>query len=189
MGAIEKIQALGKRYVDEGNQLLIADQEQNFKKLFRESVRSFYGAYSPAEYHRRYSLYKMGKFEVASESILIHVGGEYSPIGHRVDNDYIYTNSFVKGFHGGAISGQNHPSPGVPYWRTPKPHYPYWGRPAASSDSPEEKFGELWDAYLQGPYEKYFQRMVAFLKKKYEEELTALIVELVLEKIRQKGGK
>lgn len=81
--------------------------------------------------------------------------------GHRVDkvdNTYIYENSFVRGWHGGAIDarkGPPHPDPGTPWWKAPVGEYTYWLSPAAQGPSPEEIIDDEFDNTIEPIEEAY----------------------------------
>ena len=42
------------------------------------------------------------------------------------NDEYIFDNSFLEGWHGGADKGPNHPFPGYPMYREPYPYYTNW---------------------------------------------------------------
>ena len=81
----------------------------------------------------------------------------------KQDPSYIYINSFVEGFHGGAIDGEGHPNPGIPYWRKPEPDYPYWGMPAIRSSSPYDSIKNKFSDYeirIRNNITKSFQKKI-----------------------------
>jgi hypothetical protein len=83
------------------------------------SIEQFYDDYTPKMYNRQEGLLKAyrinsdGTYEFDENLITGR---------HRInDKEYLYNLAFREGYHGGAKDGPGHPSPGIPYWRTP-PH-------------------------------------------------------------------
>lgn len=102
-------------------------------KLFEDVIQDFYSDYTPDYYDRGLSLYNILNTKVSQDSLEIwfnpeamtHFRSEYG------GEDGLYDQVFRHGWHGGAGSGDDHPSLGHPYWRTPVPYYTHWGREAA----------------------------------------------------------
>ncbi|MCR4717534.1 MAG: hypothetical protein K5656_10160 [Lachnospiraceae bacterium] len=128
------------------------DIGKQFNKIARLEVWKWYKSYSPKEYHRKRTLYHAFKISGGNGKISVRFSHEFMYPIHRVDKidpTYIFENSFLGGFHGGAIDGPDHPNPGVPYWRTPAPDYPEWSCPAAWNMSPYSRIEEKFDEYIQ----------------------------------------
>ena len=171
------IDALVNSMAQDGNLWLGQLQLPHAKRFLRNAVRKFYGMYSPLYYRRRYSLHKMARFVVSGEPFLIELGGEFSGMGHRVSEEYIYENSFKRGYHGGAISGPGHPSPGVPLWRVPYPEYTFWGGVARCTAPPYNLFVQWWNNFVvrQGPHIKTV--VLKRLKQKYMAQILEYLYE------------
>ena len=113
-----------------------------YYELCNKVVKEWYEKYVPFAYtKRKHSLYQIPFFEGDSERNYFIVGYDSGKMTrwHRVSNEYIFVNSFVHGWHGGAdMLGPNpiegyeepHPNPrqgemdidnfsGTPYWRFP----------------------------------------------------------------------
>lgn len=143
-----KIDASGlKRAADKveklANSIEVAEKKTNeempkklqpyFEYASRQGITEWYEAYNPIYYGRTMSLLHV--FEVQPETGLVNINLDSGRLGgHRVNGDYIYEHIFKDGFHGGAIGGPNHPSPGTPYWRTGI-GFSHWGNPAVQTES------------------------------------------------------
>lgn len=109
-----------------------------FNKIKNDVVKEWYEDYggnlkiAPMGYHRTLGLLKISKIDVNKDTgdIIVRFDENNMTLWHRVSNEYIYQNSFVKGWHGGADKlgsspkpgyEEPHPNPGIPYWRTPQP--------------------------------------------------------------------
>ena len=131
----------------------------------RLQVWEWYKSYSPYQYRRKKTLYYGFKVEGGNGKIKVHFGPEDMYKIHFVDKldpNYIFDNSFMEGFHGGARDGEDHPEPGTPYWRTPAPNYPFWGRPAIQTESPFQRIDKAFDEYTSELRDK----LTADFKKK-----------------------
>lgn len=107
---------------------------KEINKINRKTISYFYHAYSPRLYGRRYSLNRA--WHITSQKGKIRIDFMSDGLsGHRVSNDYIYDWVFKQGYHGGAIDGKNHPSPGEPYYKV-HPDYVLWAYPAVRTQSP-----------------------------------------------------
>lgn len=119
-----------------------ADMISDLDYICRTIVDDFYSDYmpkgsDPIYYVRKYSLYDAYKITINDEAWDVDEGPEYmNKEIHGEFTEYIYDIAFVRGYHGGATSGDGHPASGIPYWRTPFPTFDSWGRPAAISKSP-----------------------------------------------------
>lgn len=88
-------------------------------EIFNDVVRDFYKGYNPDFYPRRESMKNILLTEVFDGCIKI----SFDPSKMSFRNGYngengLYDQTFRKGWHGGAGSGDRHPDPGTPYWRT-----------------------------------------------------------------------
>lgn len=143
----------------------IMEFKESFENIKDSVIREWYGSYEQKQYKRKESLYAIPRFEFDEKTNMgrITYSPSYMTEIHRVSNEYIFENSFVYGFHGGADDFKGdpkpfyeapHPDPGTPYWRKPMKgpwppkdgdpltdNYPYkyrywYDTPAPQSDSP-----------------------------------------------------
>lgn len=115
--------------------------EERLNEVGRQVVARWYADYEPTTYRRTRSLYQAFRVEREGFNVNVEFDSELIEASHRVSNDYIFENSFIEGYHGGADSGPKHPDLGTPYWRTPPPRYPRWYKktPAYHSFSPYDE--------------------------------------------------
>ena len=99
----------------------------------RFAVEDWYMAFNPNSYERTESLLNVYDVQPQIGEVNVHLSSDELG-GHRASNDYIYEYMFILGYHGGAIFGPEHPSPGTPYWRTGF-NFSEWGRPAPKTTS------------------------------------------------------
>lgn len=131
-----KIEEMNKRYPKK--------YKEELEMIGDDVITQWYSTYDPIFYNRSGDLY---------DAFRVNLDG----VNYRVDfdsslmdgNEYIFENSFMKGYHGGAISGDGHPNPGIPYWRTPHPWYYEWGRPAFRSFSPYNRMINLMNKKIR----------------------------------------
>lgn len=94
----------------------------------REIDELFYSRYKPDIYNRSFDLHNTFEFYIDSDLTFDYdFGPQYMQNYHRASNEWIYENSFQKGWHGGSIKDNDD---SVRYWRKPHPYYKYWGREA-----------------------------------------------------------
>lgn len=107
--------------------------DEKIHSMFDEVVQGFYSDYTPGFYDRNESLYEILQTELSEDSLSIQFDpSKMTPFRNGYDGeDGLYDQVFRRGWHGGAASGEGHPSPGTPYWRTPVPYYNRWGHEAA----------------------------------------------------------
>ena len=99
----------------------------------RFAVEDWYMSFNPDYYERTESLLNVYDIQPQIGTINVHLRSDELG-GHRASNDYIYEYMFILGYHGGAISGPEHPAPGTPYWRTGL-EFSKWGDPAPKTTS------------------------------------------------------
>lgn len=102
----------------------IREATENLNYISSSAIDKFYEDYIPNIYERTYDLYNTYKVTVTEDDWNIDFDPSFMKEWHRVDDQdptYIFENSFIRGWHGGAISGEGHPNPGTPYWREPEP--------------------------------------------------------------------
>jgi len=105
----------------------------NLELMAERAVDAFYESYDPNMYVRQEGLYKGYKITVNNDEWSIDTGSQYMETDYDAGKEYVFTNSFEKGWHGGAIDGPDHPEPGTPWWRA----YGEWYKRAARGPSPE----------------------------------------------------
>ena len=140
----------------------------DLEEMFEYDInKGFYDStiFKPRKYRRKKSLLKAYDIKKTKNGVVWDFGSKYMQEGlHRADNEYIFQNSFVKGFHGGADKIKNvekskykqpHPDNKTPYWRKPYPDgknipYQFWyDEPAPQeSDPPIKKIERDIDNYL-----------------------------------------
>ena len=159
--AMEEVQARAHKAIEKVMPDVYRDWlsliEQHVKEIFEASVDLFYYSYSPEYYQRSFSLYNLLKTELGDDYLDIWFEPEamtHFRSGYGGE-DGLYDQVFRKGWHGGADHGDyyssyspgeedsgykiiinKHPSPGIPYYRTPLQYYRYWGKPAAIAATP-----------------------------------------------------
>lgn len=90
----------------------------------------FYGDYAPIFYNRNYDLRNTFEFYMSHElDFDFKLGAEFMKSSHKASNEWIYENSFVLGWHGGAPKDGSE----ARYWRKPHPYYYRWGRVAENT--------------------------------------------------------
>ena len=120
------------------------------KRICDLAVDEFYRGYHPFTYRRTNDLKNAYFIDIVNDKFIFVLGSQYMKHTHRVDRgkypnqDYIFETIFMKGWHGGATSGEGHPEGDDAYWRTPSPKYAqktgtkpyiYWySRPAVKSN-------------------------------------------------------
>lgn len=123
--------------VEHGNDMIDEMIEDTFdiayyelEEKFEHCVDMFYKAYSPNKYVRTESLYYGYKIKRGKLSLSWEWDAKYLPNGwHRVDNDYLFDLTFMRGYHGGADKGEGHPQPGIPWYMLDG----HWMKPAVRS--------------------------------------------------------
>lgn len=154
MGYVDEIKAALSQAADDADEqampVLVSNIKSKIGDLFNSAVSNFYDDYDPkpGKYSRKYRLYRV--LDMSKESM---VEGQYGELvgmfrpevllyrdGSGGDEDALYDTVFIQGYHGGAPDGDDHPSPGTPYWRAGR-NYCRWGRPAVPADiSPRDDF-------------------------------------------------
>lgn len=115
------------------------------------------------------SLYSAYRVEIEN---IIDVSVDYdasymSEFSHHQDNEIIYNNVFVMGYHGGSWGkGLENDTP---WWRTPTPYYTHWYKPASQSFSPYQEINRMVDKKIS----------------KYDKEWNDLLYKKVLNPIKR----
>lgn len=145
--------------------------EADIKDNALSVISAWYAQYDPHKYRRSMSLKKA--FKITRDGIDVSI--DYDPsylndYNHHQDNDIIFNNAFVSGYHGGSMgTDKNGMSVSTPHWRKPFLSYRRWGNEAPKSFSPQERI------------EKKSNKLI----KEYEEEWIKLLYDDILAPIRK----
>ncbi len=165
--------ALMDSIASEINVLSAIEHERHAKECIEAGVNEFYGSYAPNLYGRTGGLKTFAKPEiVGSEDFVFQFGPEYGSGSYDAGLEYIFIKVFMLGWHGGADSGPNHPSSGVPYWRTPYPYYRHWGKQATKApSSPYQNIIKYWNNYCLNEWPNIKQQLIDTVIRKYWDQL------------------
>lgn len=140
-----------------------AYQTKAISELFHEAVQEFYDAYTPGYYQRQYGLNNVLDIHTDDKGMAVYdtVEDLLDPSGMHGDRSGgdLYEKVFVRGWHGGAESGPDHPAPGVPYYRKPDGLWFQWSRPAERSEAPIDIFRRTLSQAEGGEIYKNFARI------------------------------
>lgn len=143
----------------------------NLELIAERAVEVFYESYDPPHvYSRQEGLLKAFKVIATNDEWSLETGAEYIQASYRVGTDYVFENSFVRGYHGGAIGGPKHPSPGTPWWKL----YGKWYKPATKGPAPEDLINKEVDNYLEEAEQAYGDEAVDFIKPYIDKARIAL---------------
>lgn len=143
---------------------------EDLDSIFTACIDKFYADYDPMFYRREGSLYQTYQLTNRNGVISHSFGPQYMPQAyehsHRVSNQYIYDQMFLKGYHGGAHTiapdkaeeWGEHPKDGTPWYRTPHPSrgvknpYSRWSNRsgAIQSTPPADNIREQLKQYAAG---------------------------------------
>lgn len=159
---LKSLQSIVTRWETAANKALdqAADEflpryKQRVEEIYKKSVEEFYGDYEPIIHVRANSLYELLEVNITNRAFKIILHDERMMPHHSgISPSSLYDIVVEGGWHGGAPSGPNHPSPGTPFWRTPYiPDISYtgywnWGMPAARSTPIIDSFQNEYNSYL-----------------------------------------
>ena len=104
-------------------------------------ITQWYADYEPFVYRRKMSLKHAFKVTATPDEFAVDYSPEFmNDYSHNQENEIIFNNAFMSGFHGGSY-GEGIPS-SLLYWRSPVPYYKEWGHPASRSFSPYKQIEE-----------------------------------------------
>ena len=136
--------------------------DERVHTIFNSAIQDFYSDYSPEYYTRDESLYDILQTRIDSDSLSVWFDPDKMTAfrsGYSGE-DGLYDQVFRHGWHGGAASGADHPSAGVPYWRAPVPYYSRWGHEASMSvTSPLEDIKRRIADYEKSEMQADFNRI------------------------------
>ena len=96
---------------------------EDIKEKVHEIIEKYYDDYSPNSYRRKEDLYNAFKIIGSADGIITaSLGGENMLYihGSTSDNDAIYDNAFIRGYHGGSKSDkEEHNTHGLYLWKDP----------------------------------------------------------------------
>jgi len=128
----------GLQYIaDHSNDLIensvkttIRQMRSELNEGYHRCIEEYYNAYKPGSrktsknghvYHRTYDLYNAYKIVSSGKyGVSVLYGPQFMHGTHRAPSEDIYYLAFMRGAHGGAQKGPNHPNVGVPYWHAVK---------------------------------------------------------------------
>lgn len=127
----------------------------NKAKFIAKNAVDFFYRYPKKSYHRTFDLYNAYDIGIKNGCYLsIKLGPELMKHYHHQGNDFVYENSFVKGYHGGSFGiDRNGEIAATPYWRTPAPFFSEWYKyPAPKSSSIRNNIIEQLDSYNKNTF-------------------------------------
>lgn len=181
-----------------------AFQKTIIRGTFKKGIAEYYDAYTPEYYDRKNGLYKIldmnmdeyGLVDYGTES-----GGapdEFNKLYNREkmpDGRYskkkgmsypgteLFEKVFMQGWHGGAESGEGHPNPGTPYYRTGK-GYSRWGEKAEKTEAPFDilyrKLTNAEDTYMYSKLAEIVNKEYEKMKKDYVNKILPKIIKEAL---------
>lgn len=130
------------------------------KQIVESTIDLFYKEYDPIpnSYERTGDLKNIFQIGIRDgKELIFEYGPEFMEYYHNQGNEFVYVNSFEKGYHGGSFgTDKNGVSVNKPTWRTPIPYYSLWyAHPAPQSTSPEKRILEKWDLFIDQEYIPY----------------------------------
>ena len=160
-----------KKENDKLTEKFIRKAKENLKYIATTAIDKFYEDYEPHFYERTWELYNTYKITVTEDDWSIDFDSSWMGDTHRAEPEFIFENSFIRGWHGGGTSGDDHPEPGVPYWRWPDvtiyteyggkikafSHESPWFTPALRSPSPYKEIVRKSNLYMDLEIAKYYE--------------------------------
>lgn len=153
MDLLEKLQK-GLRILEYNGEVKPAKLEEQIKDESLSIVSRWYASYDPIKYRRTMSLKHAFKTIRNGIDVMLNFDASNLTGSHHQSNEWIFQNSFIEGYHGGA-TGEDKAgfSVSVPTWRSPYGYYIHWGDPAPKSFSPKDEIEKM----AKGYFEKYDQ--------------------------------
>lgn len=137
--AIDEIDSQKRKLTEKYTQKI----KDEFDLVCKSEIDKFYSSYPNPRYNRYGDLFNTYRIIINKHSgeFSVRFSSAYMEHSHRADNETIFVNSFIEGYHGGAFCannyvGQPHPDGSTPYWKNPLTNYYTWLRPAKRSPSP-----------------------------------------------------
>ena len=149
--------------------------DKELKEVGKSVIDDWYSDFIPNSYHRINSLYKAFKVTVRDGHFSVDFSARYMlAYHHRVKNSYIFQNSFMEGWHGGANDGPDHPFPGIPMYREPAPYYTLWSYVAEHSDPPYEAMVKKMNYVISEISDDYDKEFMSEIYNKISAKLKML---------------
>ena len=151
-----------EKALEETTRMFLQTAKTKFERCFLDSVTHFYASYTPIHPDSRHmEMYDLFEAHLDVSDGAGKLAIDFDPSKMSFENgsateDGLYDQAFRKGWHGGAASGEFHPSPGTPYLRAPYDHdftrrYHRWYRPASVAPiAPLDEFYKLAQEYWEG---------------------------------------
>lgn len=119
---IEKQIAKLKKTVQVANDMYAKQLADEALTICMQAIDDFYEDYTPKSYDRLGTLHKVYSVQANNNYITLKFNDSQLD-GHRATNEYIYQNSFIEGWHGGAeIDGQmRYPNGQLAEYMSPSP--------------------------------------------------------------------
>lgn len=177
-----------------------AIEQARIRELFHQAVKTWYEAYSPSEYQRRYDLYNVLDLKTDEYGMAITEAAGYTDLfdedrmGSDRHGNSLFDKVFMEGWHGGAESISDgkadiwgaHPSPGTPYYRKGGfipltkgrrvwHKYGKWGHKAVQTASPAKLFADRFREEDEGNLNDTFIRIMDKHYDRAEERITTRI--------------
>lgn len=158
----QKVMAAVQKEIDQSVKDWVLKAEDRIQKMFVDTVENFYNDYTPDYYDRRESMYNLLETVTTSDGLIIRFNPEAMSFRNGyAGRDGLYGQVFVKGWHGGAASGEDHPEPGVPYWRDGRDRFRSWGLPAEIARiSPLDEMKQRVKEYEKGQAQDDFEKIL-----------------------------
>lgn len=134
--------------------------ESKLKDEALSIVSRWYATYEPMKYRRTMSLKHAFKITRNGIDVILNLDASNLGGGHHQSDEWIYSNSFEQGYHGGAIgTDKNGFSVSTPSWRSPYGYYIHWGDPAPRSFSPKEEIEKMAKNHIK-EYEQEWHKII-----------------------------
>ena len=137
---------------------------EDIDEMAKSVIAQWYASYSPTYYGnaRQRSLYHSYKLEQDGIDVEITFDSDYlSDYVHHQNNEIIFNNAFLAGYHGGSKSGTSN----IPRWRTPYPT----ARNVKDGILPYTRWSEREVARSKSPYEQIVKEAEKLMDE-YEDE-------------------
>lgn len=160
-------------------QNIMSQIQKEYEKQFRieadNIIKQWYAGYSARKYYNPTgSLYSIYDIEIVDYNTYFRMGPEYMhEFKHNQDNEIIYNNAVIGGYHGGSWGEDYHgDSVTLPHYRVPyetknkKGQFRWWGDVAWQTPvNLEEVLSELDDQIYEKTKQKYKKKWADVAKK------------------------
>lgn len=181
LNAIEQVDIQQKKLTEKYTQKI----KDEFDLICQKEIDKFYLSYPNPRYDRYGDLYNTYKIIINKYSgeFSVRFSSAYMKYQHRADNETIYVNSFIEGYHGGAYCARNfkgkpHPDGKTPYWKNPLTNYYTWLSPAKKTESPYKeiiKQFSIKEEEIQSDLENDFENTMMNIITPINNEINSLL--------------